>query len=57
MGGGAPASLKGVGLRNGVCSGQEGAGRKMPSSAVPLRLPPLTFWVAYGKGGVVGLGT
>lgn len=56
MGGGAPASLKGVGLRNGVCSGQEGAGCKMPSSAVPLCLPPLTFWVAYCKGGVVGLG-
>lgn len=57
MGGGAPGSLKGMGRKNGVCSGQEEAGCKMPCGAVLIHLPLLISWVTYGKGGVVGLGS
>lgn len=46
-----------MGLRNGVCREREEAAHKVPCGAVPLHLTLLTFWVAHGKGGVVGLGS
>lgn len=42
-------------VRNGGCNGQEEADWKVPSGAVPIHLPRLTFWLADGKGGMMGL--
>lgn len=48
------ASLKKI-AKNGGCGGQEEAGWKMPCRAVPIHFPRLTFWLADGRGGAVGL--
>lgn len=50
----APGGLKRMGLRSGVCSGQE-TGWKVPCWGIPIHpLPPFPYWLADGKGGVVG---